>query len=212
MFTGIIKQTGRFLRLAGPAHHTTLEIERPEGCGEPAIGESIAVNGICLTLTHATGPVWTFDVLAETLKCTTLTRISSREIVNLEQSLTLQDRLGGHFVTGHVDGIGKIVEIQSRGAERTFTIENPPESRPFTAPKGSIAVDGVSLTVGAVSGAQFKVHLIPSTLSLTNLGTKIAGDFVNVEADILARYAARISKAVGHSQITEAFLKEHGFL
>jgi riboflavin synthase len=194
MFTGIIAAVGTVREaqaVAGGAHLAidagTLEL------ADVGIGDSIAVDGVCLTVTAVAGIRLSFDVSAETLGCTTGFAPGAR--VNLEKSLRLADRLGGHLVSGHVDGVGTVVRLDAAGDNRLLAIEAPRELARYIARKGSIAVNGVSLTVNAVNGSAFEVNMIPHTLQATNLGTLAAGSRVNLEVDLLARYAERADRA-----------------
>lgn len=155
-----------------------------------SVGESIAVNGVCLTVTGLDSAGFDADVSAETLACTTGFPVGGR--VNLEKALRLSDRLGGHLVTGHVDGVGRVSRFDAAGDGRLLAVEGPPELGKYFARKGSVAVNGVSLTINHVDGAEFVVNLIPHTLSATNLGALRAGDRVNLEVDMLARYVERL--------------------
>jgi riboflavin synthase len=195
MFTGIITDVG------------TIEA-REDGrfriaCAYPAtdieIGASIACDGCCLTVTEITprdgGSVFAIDASAETLSRTTLGDWTTGRRVNLERSLRLSDELGGHLVTGHVDAVAEIVAVTPDGDSTRFEIETPPEVAPFIAPKGSVALDGTSLTVNEVNGARFGVNLIPHSLAVTTWGEKRPGDRLNLEIDLLARYVARLLEA-----------------
>lgn len=153
----------------------------------PALGDSISVNGCCLTVASA-GPEVAFDVIPETLAKTTLGSLAAGETVNLEHAVTASTLMGGHFVQGHVDGVGKVLSVQTKGEWRV-RIQPPADLMPFMAPKGSVCVEGVSLTLAAVDPASgwFEVALIPTTLELTTLGSLKAGSAVNLEADMLAK-------------------------
>ena len=158
-----------------------------------SVGDSIAVNGVCLTVTGLDSAAFEADVSAATMACTTGFAEGGR--VNLEKALRLSDRLGGHVVTGHVDGVGRVSRFEAAGDSRLLAVEGPPGLARYFARKGSVAVNGVSLTINDVNGAEFAVNLIPYTLSATNLGDLRAGDRVNLEVDMLARYAERLSQA-----------------
>lgn len=208
MFSGIVEATGRVIKLAVHQKQYRLEIECPL---EMKTSDSLCVNGICLTVTDRTKSKITFDILEETFLKTTLKKAKPGDILNLESALKAGDPIGGHFVTGHVDGIGKIKEIRKKNRQKTFVIEYPKDLSSFVACKGSISIDGVSLTVGETPRNCFEVHLIPFTLEHTNLGLRKIKDWVNLEVDILARYTVcALSKK--ESKITKSFLKEHGFL
>jgi riboflavin synthase len=158
-----------------------------------SIGDSIAVNGACLTVVARDAGSFEADVSRETLACTTGFAVGAS--VNLEKALRLSDRLGGHLISGHVDGTGAVTRVADEGGNRLLAFTVPGELARYIARKGSIAVNGVSLTTNAVNGAEFAVNLIPHTLAATNLGTLRAGDRVNLEVDLLARYAERLSEA-----------------
>jgi riboflavin synthase len=185
MFTGLVEQMGE-VQSAG----TRLSVRTPLAA-ELARGDSIAVNGVCLTAVDITGDAFEADVMEETLARSTLGRLAEGERVNLELALRLGDRLGGHFVQGHVDATGRILEIEVREHSRVLLIGAPPEIMRFIVEKGSIAVDGVSLTVAQVDGKGFTVSLIPETLERTTLGSAVEGDPVNLEVDMLAKYAVK---------------------
>jgi riboflavin synthase len=166
-----------------------------------ALGASIAHDGCCLTAlemrAEGAGSIYELDVSNETLCKTTLGSWTAGRRVNLERSLKAGDELGGHIVMGHVDGVARILDIREDGQSRRFTLEAPPELARFIAPKGSVALDGTSLTVNEVEGARFGVNLIPHTLSVTTWGTRKTGDRVNLEIDPLARYVARLIETRG---------------
>jgi riboflavin synthase len=191
MFTGIITDVGRILAIE-PDGDPRYRIETAYDTAGIALGASIAHSGVCLTVI-ATGPGW-FDVQvsAETLGLTTVKhwRVGSR--INLERALKLGDELGGHIVSGHVDGIGRVVERRPEQESVRFTFEVPPALERLVARKGSIAIDGVSLTVNEVEGRRFGVNVIPHTQQMTSFGTLAVGDEVNLEVDMLARYVARL--------------------
>jgi riboflavin synthase len=185
MFTGLVEQMGE-VQSAG----TRLTVRTPLAA-QLERGDSIAVNGVCLTAVGITDDAFEADVMEETLVRSTLGRLAEGERVNLELALRVGDRLGGHFVQGHVDATGRILEIEQRDHSRLLLIGAPPEILRFVVEKGSIAVDGVSLTITEVSGDGFSVSLIPETLERTTLGTAVEGDPVNLEVDMLAKYAVK---------------------
>ena len=192
MFTGIVQATGRVLTKEPRGDGARITIDSGElSVGDVMIGESIAVAGCCLTVVAREDRRLAFDVSAETLSCTT--GFDSGRAVNLERALRLSDRLGGHLLAGHVDGVGTVVRISPvSGGSRLLEAEAPADLARFIAPKGSIAIDGVSLTVNAVSGVRFSVNLIPHTLAVTTLGNLVPGTRVNLEVDLVARYIARL--------------------
>ncbi len=189
MFTGIIQSVGRLRRVARGSASAKIEVECP--FAGVALGESVAVDGVCLTVTAVLPGGFAADASAETLARTTLGDRAAGQRVNLERALALGDRLGGHIVAGHVDGVGRVRARERFDAAERFTFEAPPEVLRYAAEKGSIAVDGVSLTVNGVGPNYFDVMLVPFTLGATTLGERGVGDRVNLEADVLARYVAR---------------------
>lgn len=191
MFTGIVTAVGQ-VRDAKPARGgKRLRVDSGGlGLRDVAIGDSIAVNGVCLTVVAKRARGFEADVSPETLACTAGLVAGSR--VNLEKAMRLSDRLGGHLVTGHVDGVGMVKRVRSAGDNRVVAIQAPAALAKYIARKGSVTVNGVSLTVNAVRGGEFSVNLIPHTLAGTNLGELRAGGKVNLEVDILARYAERL--------------------
>jgi len=193
MFTGIIEAVGRVgeVKTAGTGARVTIEA----AClnlADVKIGDSIAVDGVCLTVTALAAKRLEFDVSRETLDCAV--GFAPGTAVNLEKSLRLADRLGGHLVSGHVDGRGNVARFEPRGDSRLLTIEVPHGLAKYIARKGSVAVNGASLTINAVEQDTFEVNLIPHTLQATNLGVIAIGMSVNVEVDMLARYAERLSE------------------
>ena len=193
MFTGIITDIGR-VRAVTPrtAADCRIEIETGFDTAGMALGASVACSGPCLTLVDK-GPGWfAVDVSAETLACTTLGGWKPGTPVNLERALRIGDELGGHIVTGHIDGVGALISIESDGDSNRLVIEAPKELARFIAQKGSITLEGVSLTVNEVAGRRFGVNIIPHTLGQTTLGVIGVGAGVNLEIDVLARYVARL--------------------
>ena len=198
MFTGIVQATGRIAARDGAADGVRVRIDAAAlGVAEIAVGDSIAVSGCCLTVVAIDAHVLAFDVSAETLACTAGFDVG-RE-VNLEKSLRLSDRLGGHLVSGHVDGVGVVAAFApvSTDAQGSWylSIDAPVALARYIASKGSIAVDGVSLTVNGVDGARFTVNLIPHTLAATTLRQLAVGRPVNLEVDVIARYVERLRSA-----------------
>lgn len=194
MFTGIVQAKVLVQAIDRHAAGARLTIDRsswtPAHGYTPAPGDSICVAGVCLTITEATADALSFDVVAETLRCTTLGDLKPNAIVNLEPALLASQPLGGHVLQGHVDALGTVADVQRDEAECRIAIELPAPSSDLAdlvVPKGSIAVDGVSLTVASAAADRFEVALIPTTLSLTTLGTAEVGDHVNLETDILTR-------------------------
>ena len=191
MFTGIITAVGRVGAVARTPGGLRLRIESGGlRLGDVAVGDSIAVNGICLTVVARKARSFEADVSRETLACTSGFNLGAR--VNLEKSLRLEDRIGGHFVSGHVDGVGTVTRIRRVGANRVITVKAPAPLAKYIARKGSVTVNGVSLTVNDVNGTGFAANLIPHTLAATNLGQLGARHKVNLEVDMLARYIERL--------------------
>jgi riboflavin synthase len=194
MFTGIVEETGIVVR-AG----SRLDVEATKVASDAEPGASIAVNGVCLTVVdrapNGEGAVLGFDVSDETLRRTALGGLVAGDPVNLERPATLLQRLGGHLVQGHVDAVGRVAGVDPAGVGVEMRFEVPAGLARYVVEKGSVAVDGVSLTVARVEGAGFTVALIPFTLEATNLGTKVAGDAVNVEVDVIAKYVDGLLRA-----------------
>ncbi|MGH8721707.1 MAG: riboflavin synthase [Burkholderiales bacterium] len=191
MFTGIITDLGRVRAVARGAM-TRLEIETAYPAESIAVGASIACSGACLSVVERGTGWFAVEASAETLSKTTLGDWRAGTAVNLERPLTLGDELGGHLVLGHVDGVGTLAELRPDGGSIRLTFEAPADLARFIAPKGSAAIDGVSMTVNEVSGRRFGVNVIPITQRETNLGALAAGARVNLEIDLLARYVARL--------------------
>lgn len=194
MFTGIVAAVGRVAASVPATGGLRLHIEAGGlALEDVAVGDSIAVNGVCLTVVALDRGSFEADVSRETLACTAGFPAGTR--VNLEKALRLADRLGGHLVSGHVDGVGKVSRFEAAGDNRLLAVAAPAELAKYIARKGSIAVNGVSLTVNAVSGSEFAVNLIPHTLQATGLRDLKVGDEVNLEVDLLARYVERLVNA-----------------
>lgn len=217
MFTGIIEELGivRNLRLLPESGQLTLEGRKV--LDETQIGDSIAVNGVCLTVIRKNDKEFTVDVMAETLAKTNLSELKGGSRVNLERALQLQTRLGGHLVSGHVDGVGQIRRITPWGIAQLYEITAPPALLSIMLPKGSIAIDGISLTIIDVETDFFSVSLIPHTFKETTLGFKGIGAGVNLETDLIGKYIARFmgltSKTASPKQnLSLGFLAEHGFI
>jgi riboflavin synthase len=212
MFTGLISDVGVVERLdprAGGARITIRPGSLP--VDELVPGESVACNGACLTVVERGGGRMSFDAVPETLARTTLGSWKSGTRVNLERALRLSDRLGGHLVQGHVDAVGKVVARIAEGQGARLTVWMPAAIAPLVAEKGSIAIDGVSLTVASAGRDRFEVALIPETLSRTVLGDAAAGTAVNLEADVVARHVARLREFAGPAGVTEGSLKDWGY-
>ena len=214
MFTGIIEDKGKVLRVEYKGQEKRLIIELPPYLTEVQVGDSINLNGVCLTVVQKKEQIVEVDLSRETLQKTVLGELKEGDLVNLERALRLSDRLGGHIVTGHVDGIGEIVERRKEREFLQFRIRIPESVSRYVVQKGSIAVDGISLTVNAYQGGEIRMTLIPYTIEKTTLMEKRVGDRVNLEADILGKFVekllAREDKEPG--QVDLSFLKEHGFI
>lgn len=217
MFTGIVQGRGRVLRKqpAGGGMVFCLEADFP--MTDPAEGESIAVNGVCLTAKEIKGSRFLVDVSPETLARTGLGSLAPGSLVNLERALRLSDRLGGHLVSGHVDARARVEDRRSAGDFTLFTFSLSRFLAKYVIEKGSIAVNGVSLTVNSCEGERFTVSIIPHTLAVTTLGELKPGDMVNVEVDIIGKYVEKLlmdksANPDAGSRINAAFLAEHGFL
>jgi riboflavin synthase len=214
VFTGIIQRVGHLRGRVAAGPSATLTVDCPFDRVE--LGESIAVNGVCLTVVTVERGVFTASASAETLLRTTLGTIDVGASVNLERALTLSDRLGGHIVSGHVDGIGHILRRDNVGSAERVKIAAPKDVMRFIAEKGSITVEGVSLTVNAVAGDAFEVMLVPYTQDATALRDRAVGHPVNLEADVIARYVARWIEtrdtAMVSTGITLELLEKQGFI
>jgi riboflavin synthase len=218
MFTGIIQAVGKITALEPKGEDMRLRINTGKlELADVAIGDSIAVNGVCLTAVELPGDGFWADVSGESLKRTTLGQLEHGAGVNLEKALLPTTRLGGHLVSGHVDGIGQIVTRSKAGRSVQFRVKAPDDLAKYIAEKGSICVDGVSLTVNAVYGAEFELNIVPHTLVETTIGDYKPGQSVNLEVDIIARYLERLllgeqAAKPDASNISKAFLAEHGFV
>jgi riboflavin synthase len=195
VFTGLVADLGTVSALEATADGVRLRV-RSTLAGELGEGDSVAVNGVCLTATAVADGQFTADVMHETLRRSSLAEVADGTRVNLELPLRAADRLGGHVVQGHVDGVGAIREAVEDGFARVVTIDAPPDLLRYVVEKGSIAVDGVSLTVASVTADTFSVSLIPETLERTNLGAAAPGTPVNLEVDVLAKYVEKLMVAV----------------
>ena len=214
MFTGIIENKGKVLRVEYRGQEERLTLEIPMDLTDLKLGDSININGVCLTVVEKKEQAIGVDLSLETLEKTILGKLKEGDKVNLERALRLTDRLGGHIVTGHIDGIGVILEKRREKDFLGLRVRIPPSISRYVVQKGSIAIDGISLTVNQCQGEEIQITLIPYTIEKTTLIDKKVGDQVNVEADILGKYVEKIlDRGVGESERVDlSFLKEHGFV
>jgi riboflavin synthase len=210
MFTGIIEAIGRVTETQRRGDLLLLTIAPLAALTDMAVGDSICVNGVCLTVNALMQGALQVDVSPETIQRTNLGSLRPHDEVNLERALKIGDRLGGHLVTGHVDGTGYINEVTRGSGSMTMAIRVPPELVSYLVEKGSVAVEGVSLTVSGIQGVEFQVAMVPYTVAHTTLGQKRVGDRVNIEVDIIGKYVKRFVQQ-GASGIDQGFLAEHGF-
>ena len=194
MFTGLIGELGSIIAIEKGESSAVFTINAPKLIGEIAVGDSVAVNGVCLTATAISGTTFTADVMIQTLSLTSLSQLNVASTVNLELAAQLNSRLGGHMVQGHVDGVASVVGLTPGDKWAQFDIAVPSHLSKYIVNQGSICLDGVSLTVGGIDDSNnvVTVWLIPETLAATNLSDKGAGDLVNVEVDVLAKYVERL--------------------
>jgi riboflavin synthase len=212
VFSGLVKGIGRIAARTDRGGDRRFVVELGGAAVGPlAVGGSIAVNGVCLTAVAVTPQTFTADVSAATLAVTTLGALTTGGRVNLEPPLKAGDPLDGHIVSGHVDGVGEVVAIEPAGGSKRLVIAVPAALARYIAAKGSVAVDGVSLTVNAVSGAQFEVNIIPHTQAVTVIGEYVRGTAVNIEVDMLARYLERLVQTEPEGGIDLPFLRKHGY-
>lgn len=215
MFTGIIEEIGTLQQIERGSHSALLHIRCKKVLEGTQIGDSIAVNGVCLTVTTMNAEGYTADVMAETLNRSTLGSMKRGSQVNLERAMAADGRFGGHIVAGHVDGIGKIMKISHDETAIWYWISAMPEVLRYIVEKGSITVDGISLTVAQVSDTDFCVSVIPHTQANTILADKRVGDIVNLETDIIGKYVEKLlnigAETKKESKLTMDFLRENGF-
>ena len=192
MFTGIVREVGRVVSADGGESGRTLVVEAPETAASTAVGDSVSIGGVCLTAESVDGDRIRFHAVAETLRRTSLGRLAEGADVNIEPALRAGEPLGGHYVQGHVDGLGAIGSVEAEGEGLRVVVEAPPEILRYCVEKGSITVDGVSLTVAELLADAFAVALVPHTLEATTLRDLAPGQPVNLEADVLAKYVERL--------------------
>lgn len=215
MFTGIIEEIGKVIRVQRTAGSSFIEIQAEKVLTDAHIGDSIAVNGVCLTVTDMTNDTFRADVMNETLSRSSLDSLVSGSMVNLERAMAANGRFGGHIVSGHIDGTGIITDVKNDGIAVWYTISAEDSLLRYIVEKGSIAIDGISLTVAKVTNSTFSVSIIPHTASETTLSMKKTGDIVNLENDIIGKYVERLIKTSEphrrSSNITMEFLAKNGF-
>lgn len=215
MFTGIVEEVGAVERIARGAHSAVLSIRARTVLEGTGVGDSIAVNGVCLTVTAMGGGAFSADVMHETLERSTLAGLTPGSPVNLERAMAADGRFGGHIVAGHVDGVGTIRRVRRDDTAVWYTVAAPPQVLRYVVEKGSIAVDGVSLTVAAVTETGFSISAIPHTVAQTTLRERREGSAVNLEADIIGKYVERLLHPAPPRReeggITRDFLTRYGF-
>lgn len=218
MFTGIVEELGQVKAMVFGAQSVKITIRASKILADLQIGDSIAVNGTCLTAVSFTKQDFTADVMPETVRMTVLSQLSVGDAVNLERALTLSSRLGGHIVSGHVDGLGEIIAMEKDDNAIVFRIKAAEEIARYIVPKGSVTIDGISLTVVECQATWFSVSMIPHTAEVTTLGRKKKGDLVNIENDIVGKYVERLLRFQESSTVQTAkktmdieFLTRHGF-
>lgn len=213
MFTGIIVELGKVYEIQKLAQGARIKIFSNQILNEAKLGDSISVNGVCLTVTEIdkVKGIMSFDVSHETLQKTTIGELKKNDPVNLEPAITLNTPLGGHLVSGHVEGVGRIKKIEKIGNDLKIEIEAPEEILRYCIKKGSIAVDGVSLTIVDVFPSSFTVVIIPHTANMTTLGLKKVGSLVNLESDIIAKYVEKFVNQSKEERLVEK-LKDYGYI
>jgi riboflavin synthase len=192
VFTGIVRELGRIESLNGESAGIRLRVVAPVTASLTAAGDSVAVNGVCLTAVDVEGGVLAFDAVPETLRRSSLSRLAEGGSVNVEPAVRAGEPLGGHIVQGHVDGVGRVLRLEPEGEGASLTVEAPQDLLRYMVEKGSITVEGVSLTIAALAPDSFEIALVPHTLQATTLGSLAPGDEVNLEVDVLAKYVERL--------------------
>lgn len=215
MFTGIVEEIGRVDQIRRGQHSAVLMIHAEKVLKDTKVGDSIAVNGICLTVTELFSSGFSADIMHESLNRSSLAKLTPGSHVNLERAMPANGRLGGHIVSGHVDGVGKIIHIQRDDTAIWYTVQTKLEILRYIVEKGSVAIDGISLTVAIVTQEDFSISAIPHTVSQTVLRERREGDFVNLETDIIGKYVEKLLlPATGRqkeNKITREFLYQNGF-
>jgi riboflavin synthase len=192
VFTGIVRELGRVESVNGESAGFRLRIVAPVTASSTAAGDSVSVNGVCLTVVEVEGGVLAFDAVPETLRSSSLSRLAEGGSVNVEPAVRAGEPLGGHLVQGHVDGVGRALRLEPEGEGATLTVAAPQDLLRYIVQKGSITVEGVSLTIAALAADSFEIALVPHTLQVTTLGSLAVGDEVNLEVDVLAKYVERL--------------------
>jgi riboflavin synthase len=195
VFTGIIRELGRVESVNGESTGIRLRVVAPVTASSTAAGDSVAVNGVCLTAVEVEGGVLAFDAVPETLRRSSLSRLAEGGSVNIEPAVRAGEPLGGHIVQGHVDGVGRVLRLEPEGEGARLAVEAPQDLRRYIVEKGSITVEGVSLTIAALAADSFEIALVPHTLQVTTLGSLAPDDEVNLEVDVLAKYVERLLEA-----------------
>jgi len=214
MFTGIVEEIGQIRRVITGMHSVTLEIKGKTVMEDMKVGDSIAVNGVCLTVTHFQKDSFLADVMHETMNRSSLGSLKAGSLVNLERAMSANGRFGGHMVSGHIDGMGRILGIEKDDTAIWYTIEASDVIMKYIVEKGSVTLDGISLTVAKVMKDSFAVSIIPHTRKETILYTKKRGDSINIENDLVGKYIEKFisaENAGSKSKLTMAYLAEHGF-
>lgn len=223
MFTGIVEEVGQVLNTLDTGEGRRMRLAARVVTSQLKLGDSVSVNGVCLTVVELDQKSFAVEATRQTLRCTKLGELQTGHKVNLERALQVSDRLGGHLVTGHVDGLGRVSAIKKEGFSQLVSFGCSAEFAPYFVEKGSVAIDGVSLTVAVVSDSktdaaemQFTVALIPHTMEVTTLGALKVGDVVNLEVDLIAKYVARwlgptLTPKVKNAGLSLPFLTEHGY-
>lgn len=212
MFTGLIEEVGIIMKVERKGDDAIITISHSSVLDDLKLGDSISVDGVCLTITHMQAPNFNVEASAETFRRTTLGSKKPNQKVNLERALRLNERLGGHLVTGHIDGVAKISAIIQEGSSQKMTFQISRRITQYLVEKGSVSVDGISLTVNEVNGEHFSVNVIPYTVFHTTLASRRVGDEVNVETDIIGKYVEKLVAREPGKKVDVQFLSEHGFL
>lgn len=217
MFTGIIQKLGKVKKINNQGDAYTITISAEDFLNEVSVGDSIATNGVCLTVTNKNKNEFTADVMPTTFRKTTFSQLKVGSLVNLEKSMRITDGFDGHIVSGHIDSIGKIINIKEDNNAILIQIEPPSKTLKYFIPEGSVAIDGISLTIAKLTEKDFTVSIIPHTRKWTTLKEKSVGSFVNIEGDVLGKYVERLlnfkeNQKSSSSDISKDFLEDNGFM